>query len=66
MPQTKQGADQNPWLVYMKLCAEHYKAGGIHPPPLPFKDAADDPGKTTDATPQGEDASKGRCGMDDR
>jgi hypothetical protein len=27
MVQTKQGAEANPWVVYMKACAANYKAG---------------------------------------
>ena len=34
MPQTKQGSHQNPWLVYMKACAENYKSGKAQHPPL--------------------------------
>ena len=36
MVQTKLGAERNPWVEYMKLCAEHYRAGYRAPPQLPF------------------------------
>ena len=36
MPQTKEGVHQNPWLAYMKVCAENYKAGNA--PPAAGKD----------------------------
>ena len=34
MPQTKEGVNQNPWVAYMRACAEHYKAGKSQPPPV--------------------------------
>lgn len=34
MPQTKEGVHQNPWVTYMKACAENYKAGKSQPPPV--------------------------------
>jgi hypothetical protein len=33
MPRTKEGVHQNPWLAYMKACAENYKAEKSQPPP---------------------------------
>ena len=32
MPQTRNGASENPWILYMKACAAHYRAGRTHPP----------------------------------
>ena len=37
MVQTKQGSTKNPWLMYLKLCGEYYKAGHTAPPPLPME-----------------------------
>ncbi len=27
MPQTRNGASENPWILYMKACATNYRAG---------------------------------------
>ncbi len=32
MPQTRNGASDNPWITYMKACAVHYRLGHTHPP----------------------------------
>ena len=34
MPQTRNGAGENPWIQYMKACAASYRAGHTHPPPV--------------------------------
>ncbi len=30
MPQTRNGASENPWILYMKACAASYRAGHTH------------------------------------
>ena len=43
MVQTKRGVESNPWVEYMKACAEHYRLGHTTPPPLSKDDAGQTP-----------------------